>query len=1002
MKRFIINDGDGGKCKKCSDNVAECRIHRNDFFKDCLPIINMLESPINIVNFAGDDYISYNPNNKVNYIMKNDFTLEPMKEKLPLKPMRQSINIFKSIIGKSVGTLSNVPIYYMFCDIDKVFNFFGFFAKHNKKYKDGKGINMGVVNRMFRFDDSSRFVGLSFYFNILSVSLMCGKFFDIYPHLVSKSLEKDLKDRPIEKIFDINISNLYLIFDEYYKKVQQIKKINMGTNEYGKNPVGYDEIDVKIEIEQKDKAKIDHIVGLEKNTDSKNFDNILKNFIEEVTVINKILNEINEYIPDFPNLFMMSYLSYRIKEKYIKGSWGYSFGNLVKYINENAVVGSKYIEGDKIIEYYKEVLPIIYKHQTVTFEDDAYPNCMENVLLQFLKILFWNNEKKIYDPEIVDLLIDEIHSEKIKKIMADVDTKQLTNEFTYEWVKYVTELMRGDKKDSDMIKKIFVRKSDNLDEAKELDATLFNLMTFVKKIFKKEFLVIEKDNKIHEETDENILQNIVTKIVEDDPEGSSYSAKIEINKETNEDNIALNLYNKFEIILEHNTHAHFVGELDNARQKNIINEIYDNKLQLSESIGFPEILRHESSRWISYKNIDAYLCTDISLHDKDIIVKYINNMGNDKSVMYIEMLFTDGLDKKIGKADDFMEKNNIDGSIISLWLTSSKIATRLNEHYETDNEFWSEILKKINKYPINLKKIHLMDIIKNDTFWQGIVEKIVWNQKTLDDVMENWHDNVEISNELFWGEFVKIEWSTHVFDVMMDNLNEIFGTSSVQSYLFWKKFMEEYERKNKEKFFIHVIQNIIDFKKNKFIFDKLLKTEWTQNIVFRFIDKWVWVDQITDPLFWEKFAKIDFNSDIIDRILQNRWRAFGLSNNSLFWKKFLAADWTKDNIGKMMGRWKSDTVEIKNESFWDKFIISIDDHDIEIILTDPSTANIESAIFWRWVMDIVGKKSEFVVDEIVLEKIKAIKDRDGIKGGGYYSKYINDKTNYNKLYALFR
>jgi hypothetical protein len=662
MSQFIVERD--GWCVACKKNPTQCPTHRNEFYKECIPFLDLLNSTTNIVGMTGKDYICYKDTNKETHQLQPDFTLKKVEVVKDIKNITMAhINEYVSEnINKilSVSTSSDpikIPMFYFVRDdIDTVFDIFIHYyqkvlykgrsvgsdtyieyeilllAKKNKKQtltekenenfekldKLMKDLDSSPItlNNLFRYNGQNNFIGMSKKFNILNAALSGEFFFELF-HILNKKfpdnefemIKKNLnpyteKLDAMEKLFDY--LNKIEPYKKYALKRPYGKPLILPTSTTTSEPIPPEQLDAtEIEDIIKNKRKEEYV---------KEFSNVVKKFetpakdttksvdkvssvdklTSDIIFIKRVLDHISKYIPDFTNLFLTSYLIYRINEKYISGTWGFSYLYVLDYIKSNPIKNEIYYDDpyadDALGKYYRKIYPIIYTYQEVSFEGEKYGNCMENTLFQYLKILFWDNNALKYDLDRIKHLVnddkivdDKSNSDIITNFFQNIG-KENDGNFIIEWVKYVTTIARGNDASQ------FLKSNKNPKLNKELDPTLNNLMIFVKSIFKTK-IIYKGDG---ENTDQKILDNIVREIQKD-----SYRTNVTIRSSNTIDTIHIPMHVVFTMELEHTVHAKFKGEVESSGSINIFEVFNDTFGTLKDAIETFNIRTHDSKGIIS-------------------------------------------------------------------------------------------------------------------------------------------------------------------------------------------------------------------------------------------------------------------------------------------------------------------------------------------------------------------------------------------------------------------
>jgi hypothetical protein len=169
-------------------------------------------------------------------------------------------------------------------------------------------------------------------------------------------------------------------------------------------------------------------------------------------------------------LFLISILSYRLKEKLINNSWPYDVQFINIFILSNLIDSNSWEYEIDLKNIYLIEKPIIYEYSLVIYKNVEYGNCMENTIFQFLKIIFWN------------IQIENYNYDKIKKI-TNIPIKfflninnEKTKEFELEWVEFITELP--------IKNNLKFKNYDFIKNNVELNPSLNNLIIFLKYLIK--------------------------------------------------------------------------------------------------------------------------------------------------------------------------------------------------------------------------------------------------------------------------------------------------------------------------------------------------------------------------------------------------------------------------------------------------------------------------------------------------------------------------------------
>ena len=454
-----------------------------------------------------------------------------------------------------------------------------------------------TINNIFQINDDNNFIKLSYMFNIFNISLLCENYFSIIKLLYKNIIE--IED--IINIFkDFNLVNIYYLVN-YYKTQIQKKNIEhefmdlsvKNTNNLNKSDI-YNTI-IDIEHQMSNITKI-------------NIDNIYKELHIQLIYIQLILNEIEQYIPNYKKLFLMAIISYRNYNNLINSTWGYLNKKYIKdfIVNNTTITYRKESKESKesnesitLKKYYKTELPILYENDTVTYKNVNYGNCMENTILQFLKVLFWNRNNNNYDFNKIKEIINDEHEIFIKSQFKNISNEK-TLKFINKWTKFITELPNNNFGNYN-----FLRPQYKV----EINPTLDNLIIALK------YLIKWKNN--NEQNNTKFMTELITKINKD--------YKINITSTNISDKLELIFNEKVYIInLKHNAHASFEGTNDEILD--ILNlPKYDNaqNTKLNES-------------FVSFSNLNAYIIYSYFSKKNELFETYINKIDKREKTQLID------------------------------------------------------------------------------------------------------------------------------------------------------------------------------------------------------------------------------------------------------------------------------------------------------------------------------------------------------------------------------
>ena len=831
-------DADG--CKKCiNDNDCEDFVNRKEFINKCIPLVNMLESKINILNFDQTNYIYYDENNTETYYLGKDFVLrKPTIITLPIYNYIR-LNTILSMISQTLiiaNSKITIPLYYMFTNTNNsILNLFT--CQCNlfiKKINDKKILNSILVM------DEDKFITLSYKFNIFNVSLLCNNFFDILPLLIDDNVydyddDDDDDDEKIlnniicklKKIFEgFDLLNLYIIINNYKFKINNLSK---------KNDFKYfmEELKPKQYITQpnqeyivqprkkfyKYKKDYDSITEIEKNDISNiknidDIDNIYKYFANSIILIKKIFIEIKKYITNYDKLFLMSILSYRIKEKTINNTWSFDLNYILEYIlcNKSQIILDSE-QTNKLTQIYSIDKPTLYDYSSVSYKDEIYGNCMESTILQFLKILFYDVNENKYSDDIISKLIKPDFFDFIKKIFDDISNEK-TKQFDLNWVNFITELPKSNN--------LLYNNFDFIKENKqvEINPTLKNLIIALK------YLITDSINK---DTDEEVYLNEIFKKI-----NPQYYVNIIVSP--NKEIINIFSYKKYIMELKHRIHAYFQNSKLNKNSEQI--NILENYKGSYESGTIYTYLSNNTK--ISYSDIISMIALNYIYNNIPLYKKYLNLFSLNIISEAYKLLFHDNVIRNIDINIIFFKNNNI----FVYW----------------NDDIWKIAINKLNDpSEINIK------------FWNNIGEFLLFNYWSLD----VWNEAIEslIDFSLFWQKTINLisccKWDnniwSHVF-VWAKSGETIFNAYKLGCYSKWDatNWNIAFQYCNLEEFYLDIFEN------NNYLY-------WNADIWNLFINEKNDEDNLWNIIL-DKKVYLVWNCEIWNNANENL-------NNIVFWEK---------------------------------------------------------------------------------------------------------------------
>lgn len=517
---------------------------------------------------------------------------------------------------------------------------------------------VSMLNSIFR-SLNNIYVGLSFKLNVFNVALLCNKYWNLC-NLFLRELTDEELDCELHIMFkDFDIINLHLIINEYKFKLAAISKdiefTNFMGNKFKENNIKsgnkkYQDYKRITDIEK-------GIIPLKTNKD------IIIYFRDMIKFVKNIVSKIKPLINDFDKIFLMSFLSKRIKEGLISNTWPFDYNYIYEYIITSST-NNTYLQGktdiDRLMAIYTEEKPIIYEYSSVKYKSTLpYGNCMENTIFQFLKIIFWNQEKDAYDYEYIEKIVKLEFQEKIKSFIRRIDSEK-NPQFIYDWVEFITELPKDPNNIRLKLKYDFIQPLEKI----EINAKLINLIIALKCLINDNLLELTK---YYEPTD--FIDEIVKTI------NTDYSVeRINTDQVKKEDTIILICNKKYTIQLYHNVHAKF----ENAKLDNAVNIL--EKITKSVSKKEPFYIYLNEFLYLTVSDIPTYVCLNYANSESLLCKMYMSSLNIDMIFNSYKLLLNDA------------NIYTVDHSLIYNMLTNDSVLEFLMIQNIFGNTFFHDIL----------------------------------------------------------------------------------------------------------------------------------------------------------------------------------------------------------------------------------------------------------------------------------------------------------------------
>jgi ankyrin repeat protein len=465
---------DGGLIPRLQQENYDNTLTRLEYRKDYLPLLTIVSFPHNLVDTTETYYLWKTDSTEV-YKLNYDFTVnkvENIKEYTDDMSNSDFYNFNEKNLQNNIKITETVKIPYHYFLTQRV--------KDVLQVAIDYTLDSDYLQKIFRFHkETHSIITISGLLNPLNLFIFIGKF----PKLIEiLELDKEEIIKELNNIFTItneegkyqlnNIYDLYTYYSIYIKARNEDKSKIDNSTIYG-----------EVDIQQNKVLNTREKLNFEKDIKSLNqqyIDDIVKEILELKEFLNLLKR--NTEIPDFDKMFLMSFFYYRLQKKELLGGFP---------INLQQQLDSLIIEqsNNNVDNIYNQKKPLLYEYSMTNYGGETYGNCMENTILQFIKILLWNPDTMKYEekPIINDKIKEYIN--KVYIIEQGINQKNQIN--IDKWTSLITPIPGLE----------YFRKD------KELNTTLSNFNRVLEYIFGKNIenikdlntnikeIIVEKKNK---------------------------------------------------------------------------------------------------------------------------------------------------------------------------------------------------------------------------------------------------------------------------------------------------------------------------------------------------------------------------------------------------------------------------------------------------------------------------------------------------------------------------
>jgi ankyrin repeat protein len=374
---------------------------------DLLPFEN---TNINII-YQGRYILKNNDDTNNNYLLNSQYQFEKTQNQINQLLFQTSDLSFLANLNIKLGD-DLIPFHvsslqFNFNIIIGIINYINYFDDNILTIKDGlikdaiNSFRSYIIQKIFHIDrETYIFLGISNHNSILN----CFSFFNKLHEFLNYILLNEYNPQTFNKLFPNleNIKDFYNIYSYFYKI--QNKEATIKTYLQSSSNIFYDDIK-KFKNFIKNCNKIDNHIKFKSMFGISLINLILINWIYlRILRTNLVIGSLSSNLYPINRLNFLENIFQMNEEKI------YCYARKQKELNKEKDINNLLLE--------KIGVPIIPYGQSI-FKDQSFPNCVENTMLQLLKILAWDDNK--YN---INLLPEGI-SEDFKDIIERIDKEPL-------------------------------------------------------------------------------------------------------------------------------------------------------------------------------------------------------------------------------------------------------------------------------------------------------------------------------------------------------------------------------------------------------------------------------------------------------------------------------------------------------------------------------------------------------------------------------------------------
>lgn len=417
---------DGGLIPRLIQEEYDTTLTRNEYKKKYLPLLTIVNFEHNLIDFK-EEYYLWKTESRDFYKINYDFTVSKIVE--PKESYKDDItnNDFyyfnEEKLKKTIKITDTIKIPYYYFLTQRVIDILQVAVDYS--------LNSDYLQKIFRFQkETNSIITISGLLNPLNLFIFIG----MYPKLIELlQLNESEIETELKKIFTVeneknkfqlnNIYDLYQYHSMYIKAPKNEKSKIEGIKILEPAETQLDNAFIKKERE--------NFTNDINNKKEKYFEKLVKEILELKTFLQLLNTNTNKN--DFDKMFLMAFFYYRLQKKELLGGFPINLNQQLESLSIEDTINT--VENENI---YNQKKPVIYEYSMTNYNGETYGNCMENTILQFIKLLMWNSETMNY--ENIEIKNEEIKDYLNKVFVVEKGINQKTQSNIDKWTSLITPI----------------------------------------------------------------------------------------------------------------------------------------------------------------------------------------------------------------------------------------------------------------------------------------------------------------------------------------------------------------------------------------------------------------------------------------------------------------------------------------------------------------------------------------------------------------------------------